>query len=431
MTVAIVDAYQSPTLYQDASEYARNEDPGNPLEPSQFSELKTHGFNDVNLCGASGWFGEQTLDVEAVHGTAPGANILFAGAKNCVGGLNDTLRTIVDGHLADVITNSYGDDGGDLLDSASDRAATDDILMMADDTGISVLFSSGDSGDEFTTIGQVSPDYPASSPYSTAVGGTTLQVGADNSRTGEFGWSTARSFLCDSTWESLGNCTADQEGTWLPIDEALDGGSGGGTSYVYPQPSYQAGVVPTSLSEANGSTTPMRVEPDISMEADPATGMLVGETQTFPDGTYYDVYRIGGTSVASPLFAGVIARADQTAGQSLGFLNPALYSMSSDSSTSNSPTAALYDIGPAGLQDMSRADYVNSVDSSQGLYYTTRIIDYEGQEQFCSSSTTCSTRNVALNTAAGYDNMTGLGSPNDGFIPALTAASAASAASNK
>ena len=49
----------------------------------------------------------------------------------------------------------------------------------------------------------------------------------------------------------------------------------------------------------------MRVEPDISMDADPATGMLVGETQTFPNGVYYDQYRIGGTSLASPLFAGL------------------------------------------------------------------------------------------------------------------------------
>ena len=55
-----------------------------------------------------------------MHATAPGANILFAGAQNCVTGelLNDRLRTIVDGHLASVITNSYGDDAGDLLDSA-------------------------------------------------------------------------------------------------------------------------------------------------------------------------------------------------------------------------------------------------------------------------------------------------------------------------
>lgn len=163
----------------------------------------------------------------------------------------------------------------------------------------------------------------------------------------------------------------------------------------------------------------MRVEPDISMDADPATGMLVGETQTFPNGTYYDTYRIGGTSVASPLFAGVIARADETAGKPLGFLNPALYSLYGN-------PGALYDIGPAGKQDMSRADYVNSIDSSAGLYYTTRIIDYEGQEQFCGSIAgrskqhlACSTRNVALNTATGYDNMTGLGSPGTGFVTAL------------
>ena len=81
-------------------------------------------------------------------------------------------------------------------------------------------------------------------------------------------------------------------------------------------------MVPTSLSESALPPTPMRVEPDISMEADPATGMLVGETQTFPNGVFYDQYRIGGTSVASPLLAGVIARADQTAGHALGFLNP-------------------------------------------------------------------------------------------------------------
>jgi subtilase family serine protease len=357
-----------------------------------------------------------------VHGTAPGANILFAGAQNCfTPGLNDALRAIVDGHLADVITNSYGDNGGDLLDSSSDRASTDDILLMADGTGISVMFSSGDNGDEFTTVGTVAPDYPASSPYATAIGGTTLQIGSDGSRTGEFGWSTARSFLCDATWAALGGCATSQEGTWLPIDLALDGGSGGGTSYVYPQPNYQAGVVSTSLSEANGSSIPMRVEPDISMDADPATGMLEGETQTFPNGTYYDTYRIGGTSVASPLFAGLVARADEAAGGSLGFLNPALYSLSGNS-------GALYDVGPAGSQDMSRADYVNSVDSSAGFYHTTRIIDYEGPEQFCGSLTGrskqhmgCVTRNVALNTATGYDNMTGLGSPGTGLVADLAA----------
>jgi subtilase family serine protease len=419
VTVAIVDAYASPTLFSDAREFAAINDSGNPLAPSQFSELLSRSFNKTKLCDASGWFGEQTLDVEAVHATAPGAHILFAGAMNCLTpGLNDSLRAIVDGHLASVITNSYGDNAGDLLDSASDRLSTDNILLMADGTGISVLFSSGDSGDEFTTVGLNSPDYPASSPYSTAVGGTTLQIGSAGQRLGEFGWSTARSFLCNATYVALGGCSSSQEGSWLPIDLALDGGSGGGTSYVYPQPSYQAGVVPASLSELRGST-PMRVEPDISMEADPATGMLVGETQTFPNGTYYDQYRIGGTSVASPLFAGVVARADEMAGRSLGFLNPALYSLAGNSS-------AIYDVGPAGKQDQSRADYANSIDSSQGILDSTRIIDYQGPEQFCSTSkkgvTSCSSQNVALNTAKGYDNMTGLGAPNSGFVPALVSA---------
>ena len=133
----------------------------------------------------------------------------------------------------------------------------------------------------------------------------------------------------------------------------------------------------------------MRVEPDISMEADPATGMLVGETQTFPNGVYYDQYRIGGTSLSSPLLAGVIARADGAAGHPLGFLNPSLYAMYGHS-------GALYDILPAGKQDESRADFANSLDATQGFLYTTRIIDYEGQEQFCTTGGECKTRDLSL-----------------------------------
>jgi subtilase family serine protease len=410
-TVAIVDAYASPTLFSDAHHYAELNDPSNPLGSSQFSELLASSFNQAGRCGPGGWFGEATLDVEAVHATAPGANILFAGAQSCTtDALNASLRQIVDGHLADVITNSYGDDGGDVLDTAGDRASTDDILLMAAGTGISVMFSSGDNGDEFTTIGQVAADYPSTSPWATAAGGTSLQIGSSGNRIGEFGWSTARSFLCNPTLVAQKGCSSAQLNTWLPIDQALDGGSGGGTSIQYAQPSWQQGVVPASLSEVSGST-PMRVEPDVSLDADPATGFLEGETQKFPDGVYYDQYRIGGTSVSSPLLAGIVARADETAGHPLGFLNPALYGLYGQS-------GAYDDVVPAGPQDQSRADYANSVDASQGLLYTTRIIDYEGPETFCTKKS-CSTQNVALNAAPGYDNMTGLGAPGSGFVNAL------------
>lgn len=414
VTVAIVDAFLSPTLLADAHEFSLRHDASHPLTSAQFSIIQPPSYGQQDFCGASGWYGEQSLDVEAVHATAPGANILYAAGSNCFGGLNEAVQRIVDGHLADVITNSYGDTGGDLLDPPSDKEATDNLLLMAGAEGISVLYSSGDSGDDYTTFGIPVSDYPASSPFATAVGGTSLQIGANGQRTGEFGWSTARSFLCNATFETLGGCSASQLNTWLPIDEALDGGSGGGTSFVYPQPWYQQGVVPDALSQFNSpyiGDTRMRVEPDISMEADPATGMLVGETQTFPNGVYYDEYRIGGTSVASPLLAGVIARADQTAGTPLGFLNTELYSL-------HGKPGAFYDILPAGKQDMSRADYANSLDESQGKLYTTRIVDYEGQEQYCENepSHKCRTRDVALRTAKGYDNMTGLGSIGDDFI---------------
>ncbi len=414
VTVAIVDAYASPTLFSDAHHYAQLNDPSHPLSSGQFGELLPSSFNDQDPCGASGWYGEETLDVEAVHTTAPGANILYAGGHNCgEADLNEAVRSVVDGHLASVITNSYGDDGGDILDSPSMRADVDNVLMMAAGTGISVLFSSGDDGDEYTTIGQVAADYPTSSPWATGVGGTTLQLGAGGQRSGEFGWSTARAFLCNQTYEAGGGCTASQLGQWLPIQQSLDGASGGGTSQVYPQPSYQAGVVPTSLSEAGGGPAPMRVSPDISMDADPATGFLEGETQTFPNGVYYDQYRIGGTSLSSPLFAGVIARADETAGHALGFLNPALYGL-------YRVPGAFYDVLPAGKQDMSRADFANSITEFDGKLYTTRIIDYEGREEFCETTGKCRTREVALHTAPGYDNMTGLGSIGTAFLSALT-----------
>lgn len=414
VTVAVVDAYAAPTILSDAQKFSSINDPSHPLLASQFSQLLPSSFNEQDYCGANGWWGEETLDVEAVHGMAPGAHILFAGARNCgEGDLNSVVREIVDGHLANVITNSYGDDGGDVLDPPSVKAAVDEVAMMAAGTGVSELFSSGDNGDEFTTLGFVAADYPPSSPWVTAVGGTTLQIGADGRRLGEYGWSTARSFLCNEAFQAAGGCTEAQRGTWTPIDLALDGGSGGETSVVYPQPSYQAGVVPAGLSEANGRA-PMRVVPDISLESDPATGMLVGETQTFPNGVYYDQYRIGGTSVSSPLFAGFVADADEAAGHPLGFLNPRLYSFYGN-------PQAIYDILPAVKQDMSRADFVNSISAADGFLYSTRIIDYEGVEQFCDASGNghCHSRNVALHAAPGYDNMTGLGSPGPGLIAAL------------
>ena len=417
-TVAIVDAYASPTLLSDTQTYDAQVDPTHILNSSQFSELLPTSFNEAATCDANGWYGEQTLDIEAVHSTAPAAKILYVGAKNCFNTLFDSVRQVVDGHLADVITDSWGDDAGDLLDDAGTRASFDNTAMMAAGTGISLLFSSGDNGDEFATTGLQSADYPASSPWLTAVGGTSLEVGANGARDAEYGWSTARSFLCTPTIVGAGfpGCSQKTLGTWGP--PLSDGGSGGGTSYNYPQPAYQKGIVPLALATRNSAAIgdqPMRVEPDISTVGDPGTGFLVGETQTFPNGVYYDTYRIGGTSVASPVFAGIIAVANGKAGTDLGFLNPALYQLD------RSDPAAIKDITPPGKAIMARVDYANSIDASQGFLYTTRIVTYEGPETYCDNTGNCATRNNALKTNPGYDSMTGLGSPAASFIKALAA----------
>lgn len=420
VTVAIVDAYASPTLFSDARRYSELNQPGEALSGVQFSESLSPKFNETELCEASGWFGEQTLDVEAVHAMAPAAKILYVGAKNCLSALYKSVQEVVDGHLASIITDSWGDDGGDLLDSAGTRRSFDHVLLMAIGTGIGVQFAAGDEGDEFANLGMTVADYPPSSPYQTAVGGTSLQINAADERLGELGWSTSKSALCTATLVAAAypGCKKGSIGRWLPkAPGAYDYGGGGGTSYEYPEPYYQEGVVPQALAARNSRLTGIlnRVEPDVAMDADPATGMLVGETQTFPDGVYYDQYRIGGTSVASPLFAGLMADADQAAGGPLGFVNPLLYKLDAEAAP-----GAFYDVLPSTPQALVRNDYIDGVDAKEGIITSVRTLDYQGKEEYCSGTGNCAKQKVALETAPGFDSMTGIGAPGPDLVTALS-----------
>ena len=76
------------------------------------------------------------------------------------------------------------------------RTAYNDIFMLAATTGMTIQFSSGDNGDNFNLFGFSSPDFPPSSPFVTAVGGTSLQVGSNGQQMGQLGWATGRSFKC-------------------------------------------------------------------------------------------------------------------------------------------------------------------------------------------------------------------------------------------
>jgi subtilase family serine protease len=384
VTVAIVDAFGSPTLYQDAAEYAARNDPAHPLLKSQFTEQvapPTPGQEDPDVCDADSWYGEQTLDVEAVHAMAPGAHILFVGGADCQDlSLDESLNSIVAAHSASMVSNSYGDAGEDV--GTSDIQAFQQIAVQAALEGIGLYFSSGDNGDEVADIGEAEPDFSASDPWVTAVGGTSLGIGRNDQIVTETGWETGKATLSNGAWTS----------------PAYLYGAGGGTSHDFAEPFYQKGVVPDALARVNQTGNNRgRVVPDISMLADPNTGFEIGITQTFPDGVYYDQYRIGGTSLASPLLAGLMADSDQLDGFHHGFINPLLYHFTAH-------TPAIKDVQPA-TGGVVRVDYVNGTDASDCLTRSVRMFNDQDQ---------------TIHTTKGYDNVTGVGTPNGVLFLALS-----------
>jgi subtilase family serine protease len=396
VTVAVVDAYASPTMLNDANEYAKVTG-DQPFRTGQYTQDLASTFTDTaaNECDAPGWYGEQTLDVESVHGMAPNANVVYVGAASCTDqDLGDALALIVDNHLASIVSDSWGEPA----DQSSEIPVYDEIFQAGAAEGIGFFFSSGDSGYESPAEDPGSDmqqtDFPPESPYVTSVGGTSLAIGRHNNYEFETSWGTLLDPLAANhrSWQSTppGQFPA-----------GYDGSSGGGVSYDFTQPSYQQGVVPNSLATAlpNGtvSPTPMRVEPDVSALADPSTGILVGQTTLQPNGTTFafSLSRIGGTSVACPVFAGIEADAQQAAGHPLGFANPAIYQRDG--------TSAFHDVTdhPFGIRHLAevRSNYTNPATKQGPLltYLRTLGIDGEGA--------------AALPAVKGYDDATGVGSP--------------------
>jgi subtilase family serine protease len=368
VTVAITDAYAAPTIASDAQTYATKNGDGGYL-PGQLTQTKASAFTHNALCGPSGWYGEETLDVEAVHAMAPGANIHFYGAASCEDDdLLDALSQVVIDDTAQLVTNSWGEP--EESEDASLIPAYESVFLQGAVEGISFLFSSGDDGDELANTGYTQSDYPTSDPYVTSVGGTSTEIGSQGQIIDETGWGTEKYTLSS-------NGTA-----WNPVGFLY--GSGGGFSSLFNKPAYQVGITPGAY----------RGVPDVAMDADPNTGMLIGETQTFPDGKYYDQYRIGGTSLASPLFAGLTALAIENAGTAVGLLNPTIYSNA----------AAFTDVkgNPKSLGDV-RVDFANGVDGTAGLLYSVRTFNQDS----------------SLTIKKGWDDVTGLGAGSPAWITAI------------
>ena len=369
VSIAIVDAFLSPTLLADARTYAAQHDPDYPLGASQLSTVNAPSTGQPSQVDP-GWYSEATLDVEAAHAMAPGASLVYVAAASPTDqDLIAAVDMIAERDLASIVSNSYG--SAEAL--GSNYVAWHAVATHAGLKGVGIYFASGDGGDESAMLGAPSAGFPASLPNVTAVGGTSLALDQTNRRLFEVGWETGVSFLQTSK-DAAGN---DQQ-TWSPASPgAFIFGSGGGTSEVYEQPSYQAGVVPDALANMPG--TPSRVVPDVAMLGDPLTGFLIGLTE---NGQYIESV-IGGTSLACPLFAGVMALAEHHAGHRIGFANPQLYAATS------------------GIRDVTTGT-PQAVALPGGIFAT---FDYQGQ---------------SIHTDDGYDNVTGLGVP-DGqrFLDAM------------
>ncbi|MGI5140509.1 MULTISPECIES: S53 family peptidase [unclassified Streptomyces] len=380
--VAITDAYASPTIAFDAATYA-NKHGDAAWSTGQLNQVLPKSYKKTKDCDAAGWYGEESLDVEAVHAVAPNANVTYVGAASCFDDdLLDSLGKIVDNHLADIVSNSWGDiEANQTPDLA---AAYDQVFQLGAVEGIGFYFSSGDDGDQVANTGTKQVDTPANSAWVTAVGGTSLAVGKGNTYQWETGWGTEKATL-----------SADGK-SWTNFPGAFTSGAGGGTSKTVAEPFYQKGVVPDALAKAN-SADGNRVVPDIAAIADPNTGFKVGQTQTFPDGSQqYSEYRIGGTSLAAPVIAAVQALAQEArGGKAIGFANPTIYAKYG--------SKLYHDVvdKPTGKDlAVARVDFVNGFDAADGLAVSVRSLG----------------KDSSLSAVKGYDDVTGVGSPAPGYV---------------
>jgi len=298
-TIVVVDSFGSPTIATDLAHFDSYFEL--PAPPS-FRVIQPTGavpaFHSTNT-NRVGWAEETTLDVEWAHVMAPGAGIVvvetptsenegITGFPQIVAAETYVLRH----RLGQVITQSFAATE-QTFPSVSSILQFRSAYQLAARDHVTVLAATGDTGatsDQYNmrdlyTSRAVS--WPATDPLVTAVGGTQLSLRADGTR-----------LVPDMAWSD----------------------SGGGTSIAFRRPGYQDGV--------QAVTGNARGVPDVSMDASCRSSVVMY-------GSFYTVggrwKPICGTSLATPLFAGVVALADQYAGHGdshgLGLINPALYAM--------------------------------------------------------------------------------------------------------
>jgi subtilase family serine protease len=297
-TIVIVDSFGSPTIAQDLRAFDVAFD---LRDPPSLRIIQPTGHVPAYQATSTrvGWASETTLDVEWAHAMAPAASILLVETPTAENEGRSGFPQIVAAeeyvirhHLGQVISQSFGATEETFRSAASIRALRGAYQLAARPAyAVTVLGASGDSGASGETYGMQTlyprqvVEWPGSDPLVTAVGGTAVDLS-----------SSGRRLKPDIAWND----------------------SGGGRSAVFARPAYQDGI--------RGRTGDHRGMPDISMDASCASTVAI--YGTYPGAGPGHWQTICGTSAATPMFAGVVALADQMAGHSLGLINPAIYKMS-------------------------------------------------------------------------------------------------------
>jgi subtilase family serine protease len=293
-TIVLVDSFGSPTIASDLKAFdAHYHLPAPPsfrvIQPA--GKVPPYRATSTRIA----WATEATLDVEWSHVMAPRANIVLIETPTAenegTSGFPQIVRAeeyAVRHRLGQVISQSFAATEQTFPSRAAVMRLRGAFKLAAADH-VTVLAASGDNGSTGDTTNMKSLyttraiSWPASDPLVTAVGGSQLDLRANGTRRSP-----------DVAWSD----------------------SGGGRSIFFARPSYQYRV--------RQITRNRRGVPDISMDASCNSGVVIYATFRGSTGLWS---AICGTSVATPLFAGVVALADQVAGHSLGLLNPALYAM--------------------------------------------------------------------------------------------------------
>jgi subtilase family serine protease len=413
-TIVIVDAFGSNTITADANEFSTiNGLP--PLTSKNFQIFTPTGpvtcDNSPGGCIAGNWEYETTLDVEWAHAIAPGANIaLVLGTDPNFSTLDEANLFAIDNLLGNVISNSFGIPEVVLVDFLpSELVVSNNLAELAAALGISQQVSTGDSGDNLIVdkndfgINATSPGSAADSPFVTAVGGTSTFLNSDNSLNFQTGWGFNEARIANPT---------PNPPTIPPLLFGFLSGSGGGESAVFLKPKFQK-KLPGKF----------RQTPDISMNADPETGneIVISDPNFKGSPTLVEVF--GGTSLSCPMFSALWAIANQAAGVPLGEAAPLLYELPAGSILDVVPVTSPFNVtgtifNPPNPPLFESANSLATPEGKTKLYLSAL---------FQSSSSTrwdvfTFGTDSSLFTAPGWDNVTGLGTPNGlSFINAVVA----------